>query len=47
MVRSNTGKRKACKILVGKPVGKRPFELSRRRWEGSIEKDFKKTWKYG
>jgi hypothetical protein len=28
--------RKACKILVGKPEGKRPLRRPRRRWEDNI-----------
>jgi hypothetical protein len=28
--------RKACKVLVGKPEGKRPFGRPRRRWEDGM-----------
>jgi hypothetical protein len=31
--------RKVCKVLVGKPEGKRPFGRSRRRWEDTIGMD--------
>jgi hypothetical protein len=31
--------RKVCKVLVGKPEGKRPFGRSRRRWEDKIGMD--------
>jgi hypothetical protein len=30
-------KRNAYRILVGKPVGKRPLERPRRRWMGNIK----------
>jgi hypothetical protein len=30
--------RNAYSILVGKPEGKRPFEIRRRRWEYNIKK---------
>jgi hypothetical protein len=34
------GKRNcACKVLVGKPEGRRIFERPRRRWEGNIKID--------
>jgi hypothetical protein len=29
--------RNACKILVGKPEGKRPLGRPRRRWEDNIK----------
>jgi hypothetical protein len=29
-------KRNACRILVGKPEGKRPLEKPRRRWVDNI-----------
>jgi hypothetical protein len=32
-------KRDACRILVGKPEGKRPLGRPRRRWENSIKMD--------
>ena len=31
--------RSALKILTGKPIGKRPFGRSRRRWEDNIKMD--------
>jgi hypothetical protein len=31
--------RKAYKVFVGKPEGKRPLERPRRRWEGGIRMD--------
>ena len=37
-----------CRDLVGKPVGKRPYERPRRRWEGNIKMDYKKVgWGHG
>jgi hypothetical protein len=33
------------KILVGKPVKKRPLERPRRRWEDNIKTDLKGTGK--
>jgi len=36
----STGERRhACKILVGKPEGKRPLGRSSHRWEGNIKVD--------
>jgi hypothetical protein len=35
--------RKAYKILVGKPEGKRPHGRSRHRWEDNIKMDLRKT----
>ena len=32
----NGGSRSAFKILTGKPIGKRPLERPRRRWEDNI-----------
>jgi hypothetical protein len=32
-------KRGACRVLVGKPEGKRPVGRHRRRWEDNIEAD--------
>jgi hypothetical protein len=32
-------KRNACRLLVGKPEGKRPLGRSRRRWVNNIEMD--------
>jgi hypothetical protein len=34
-------KRKAYRILVGKPEGKRPLERPRRRWADNIEMDLR------
>jgi hypothetical protein len=34
-------KRHARKILVGKPEGKRPLEIPRRRWEDNIKMDLR------
>jgi hypothetical protein len=31
--------RKVCKVLVGKPEGKRPLGRPRRRWENGIRMD--------
>jgi hypothetical protein len=37
--------RSACRILVGKPEGKRPLERPRRRWEDNIKMDLReKGW---
>jgi hypothetical protein len=38
------GKRKAYKVLVGKPRGKRPFGRLRHRWEDQIRMDLKRDW---
>jgi hypothetical protein len=35
-------KRNAYRIFVGKPVGKRPLERSRRRWEDNIKMTLEK-----
>jgi hypothetical protein len=35
-------KRNACRILVGKPKGKRPLVRSRRRWVDNIKMDLGK-----
>jgi hypothetical protein len=32
-------KRNVCRILVGKPEGKRPLGRPRRRWMDNIKKD--------
>ena len=32
-----------CRVLVGKPEGKRPLERNRRRWEDNIKMDFQKV----
>jgi hypothetical protein len=34
-------KRKACRTLVGKPVGKRPLGKPRQRLEDNIKMDFR------
>jgi hypothetical protein len=31
--------KKLCKVLVGKPIGKRPLGRPRRRWEDEIKMD--------
>jgi hypothetical protein len=31
--------RGACRILVGRPEGRRPLERPRRRWEDNIKMD--------
>jgi hypothetical protein len=36
-------KRNVCRILVGKPEGKRPLERHRRRWEDNIKTDLRET----
>jgi hypothetical protein len=33
--------RNACRVLVGKPQGKRPLERPRRRWEDGIKMDLR------
>jgi hypothetical protein len=38
---TNGEKRKAYRILVGKPEGKRPLGRPRRRWEDSIKMDLR------
>jgi hypothetical protein len=35
------GNRSACRILVGKPEGKRPLGRPRRRWEDNIKMDLR------
>jgi hypothetical protein len=35
------GEKNACRILVGKPEGKRPLERPRRRWEDNIRMDLR------
>jgi hypothetical protein len=37
-------KRNACRILVGKPEGKRSLGRPRRRWEDSIKNDLRMGW---
>jgi hypothetical protein len=34
--------RGAYRFLVGRPVGKRPLQIYRRRWEKNKKNDFKK-----
>jgi hypothetical protein len=34
-------KRRACRILVGKPKGRRPLGIPRHRWEDNIKMDFR------
>jgi hypothetical protein len=36
-------KRNVCRILVGKPEGKRPLRRPRRRWEDSIKMDIREV----
>jgi hypothetical protein len=36
-------KRNACRILVGKPEGKRPLGIPRHRWVDNIEIDHQET----
>jgi hypothetical protein len=36
-------KRNACRILVGKPEGKRPVGRTRRRWVDNIKLDLRET----
>jgi hypothetical protein len=36
-------KRNACRILVGKPEGKRPLGRPRRRWDDNIKMDLTET----
>jgi hypothetical protein len=36
-------KRNACRILVGKPEGKRPLGRSRHRWVDNIKMDLRET----
>ena len=35
--------RNACRVLVGKPEGKRPLGTPRHRWEDNIEMDLKEV----
>jgi hypothetical protein len=35
------GKRNACRILAGKPEGKRPLRRPRRRWVDNIKMDLR------
>jgi hypothetical protein len=41
------GERKVCKVLVGKPEGKRPLERPRRRWEDGIRMDLREIGLWG
>jgi hypothetical protein len=34
-------RRNACRVLVGKPKGKRPLRRPRHRWEDNIKMDFR------
>jgi len=36
-------KRVVCRVLVGKPEGRRPIGKRRRRWEGNIKLDLKEV----
>jgi hypothetical protein len=36
--------RGAYRVLVGKPEGKRPLGVPRRRWEGNIKMDLQEVW---
>jgi hypothetical protein len=38
---TNGGKRNTYRILVGKPVGKRPLGRTRRRWVDNIKMDLR------
>jgi hypothetical protein len=38
---TNEEKRNACRILVGKPEGKRPLGRPRRRWVDNMKIDLK------
>jgi hypothetical protein len=38
---TNGDKRNACRILVGKPEGKRPLGRPRRRWVDNIKMDLR------
>ena len=33
------GRRRACRFLLGRPDGKRPLRIPRRRWEHNIKID--------
>jgi hypothetical protein len=35
--------RDACRILVGKPMGRRPLGRPRRRWEDNIKTDLREV----
>jgi len=36
-------KRNACRVLVGKPKGKRPLVRSRRTWKDNMRKDLQEV----
>jgi hypothetical protein len=36
---TNEGKRNTCRLLGGKPKGKRPLRIPRRRWVDNIRMD--------
>ena len=36
-------KRGVCRVLVGKPEGKRPLERPRRRWENNIKMELEEV----
>jgi len=36
-------RRGVCRVLVGKPEGKRPLGRPRRRWEGNIKTDLQEV----
>jgi hypothetical protein len=36
-------KKKACRILVGRPEGKRPLGRPRRRWEDNVKLDLRQV----
>jgi hypothetical protein len=38
---TNGAKKNACRILVGKPEGKRPLGRPRRRWVGNSKMDLR------
>jgi hypothetical protein len=40
---TNGEKRNACRILVGKPEGKRPLGRPRCKWEDNIKMDLRET----
>jgi hypothetical protein len=41
-------KRRAYRVFVGKPEGRRPLGRPRRRWEDNIKMDFREVgWEYG
>ena len=42
MARMEQG-RGVCRVLVGKPEGKRPLGRPRRRWEDNIKMDFQEV----